>query len=147
MKKIYSLILFLAILLGGCTQNNGHIGPIFGTWALVEVTLDGEPQPLSVETMFSFQNEIVKVTRLVNYPFEREDRFGNFHITDDTLVMEFQNKPTESGSHMYMYPEWIPFPGDGKPVVFDIRQLNGRKMVLDLDSDGRRYTYEFDKTW
>ena len=42
MKHISSYIICaIALLFGACTHNNGDIGPLFGTWALDGMTVDG----------------------------------------------------------------------------------------------------------
>ena len=70
MKKIYSALIVLTLtLMCSCTQYNGHIGPLFGSWSLVEMTADGLPLELTDESVFSFQNEVVRVVRLVDPPY------------------------------------------------------------------------------
>lgn len=137
----------LIILLGGCTQNDGHIGPIFGSWSLVAMTEDGEPIDPGVETVFSFQNEIVRVVKLVDPPFSTIDRYGNFSIADDVLTLRFQAKPTQSGSYMFVTPDWLHFPKDGNLINFDVRKLEGSRMELSLDIGGKIFGYTFKKTW
>ena len=134
-------------ILAGCTQYNGYIGPIFGSWSLVGIAEDGDQLELTDETVFSFQNEIVQVVRLDDPPFEITVRYGNFTITESVLTMKFQNLPTLTGSHMYMTPYWLHFPPDGKPIEFEIRKLTGSEMCLVLDNDGILYEYSFKKTW
>lgn len=147
MKKIYILLLGVVLVaLGGCTQNNGHIGPIFGSWSLVGMTEDGEPLDLSGETIFSFQNVLVQVTKYEDDPYNPIIRYGNFTMEDDILTLKFQNKPTPTGSYTYVTPEWLHFPSDGN-LNFDVKKLNGSKMELVLDNDGKIYEYSFKKTW
>lgn len=135
------------IILCGCTQYNGHIGPIFGSWALTEIKEEGRELPLEFETVFSFQNEIVQVNKLTDPPFRTEEKYGNFTVTKEHLTLRFQARPTESGSYMYMTPDWLYFPEDGEPIVFDIRKLNGSAMELSLEVDGKKLYYTFRKTW
>ena len=56
-----TLIIVISLLLGlcGCTQYNGHIGPIFGSCSLIEISEDGVALKMNEENTFSFQNQIV----------------------------------------------------------------------------------------
>lgn len=150
-RKQRSLLLLLALfcMLLGCTQNNGHIGPIFGSWALTRMTQDGVPLEINTEdeTVVSFQNEIVKIVRLVNFPYSSLTRYGNFTQSDKVLTMKFQIGPTSSGSNMYTAPDWLHFPQNGEPIHFKVEKLNGSEMELRLDSGGSLYVYLFKKTW
>lgn len=149
MKKrlcLYLLMVSLGLLFG-CTQNDGHIGPVFGSWALVDMTEDGLPLNMGDETVICFQNEVVKIVRMVNPPYSVVTRFGTFSLTGDVLTMRFQLGPTPSGSYMYMAPEWLYFPQDGEPIQFHIMKLKGNEMQLSLVADGKTYIYSFRKTW
>lgn len=147
MKKLYLAFIFPLLFIFGCTQYNGHIGPIFGSWALMEISKDGVPLEMKDETVFSFQNEIVKVTKLATPPFSETYRYGNFSISDDILTLKFQKEPTDKDSNLFLTPTWLFFPEDGNPIPFDIKKLDGGKMELDMISDSERYTYKFKKTW
>lgn len=147
-KSIYVIAAVAMLFLCGCTQFDGHIGPIFGSWALREITEeDGSRLELQYETVFSFQNEVVQVVRLDDPPFRTEAKYGNFKVTKEKLTLKFQAQPTESGSYLYVTPDWLYFPEDGEPIVFDIKKLNGSDMDLVLDTGGRRLEYKLEKTW
>lgn len=141
------MIVLSLTLMCGCTQYNGHIGPIFGSWSLVGITEDGLPLELADETVFSFQNEVVRVVKLVNPPYYALSRYGNFTLSSDVLTLRFQSEPTPSDSHLFLTPDWLYFPQDGSPIIFEIRKLSGSEMVLALDNDGKTYVYSFKKTW
>ncbi len=98
------------------------------------------------ETTFSFQNEVVQVMRFVD-PLSSTTRYGNFVKTDDTLTLKFQTEPTESGIHMYMTPDWIYLPLDISEINFDIKKLNGKEMILVLESGPTPLQYKFERTW
>lgn len=148
MKKSYIVfIAFIAVLLGACTQMNGHIGPIFGSWVLDEIQEDGRQLDMDEETVFSFQNEIVRVVKVVDFVGQGSEKFGNFTISDKELTLKFQAQPTESGSYLYVTPNWLHFPLDGRPIVFRIDQLDGSRMVLTLVEEGHTLRYSFRKTW
>lgn len=143
-----ALIMMVLALFGmcGCTQYNGHIGPIFGSWSLVEISEDGTPLKMDETTVFRFQNEVVQITKRVEPPMPSVYRYGNFVKTEETLTFKFQTKPTAGDSHMYMTPEWLHFPMDGT-VVMNIQELNGKKMVLLLMSGSTQLKYTFTRTW
>lgn len=148
MKGIYAVISVLVLLLpGGCTQYNGHIGPIFGSWALVGITQDGVELEMEDETVLSFQNAVVHVVKLDNPPYSEINRYGNFTLSDDVLTFKFAAEPTPSGSHMYMTPDWLYFPLDGRPIELDVKKLKGSEMVLVLHSADGIFEYSFKKTW
>ncbi|MDE5870922.1 MAG: lipocalin-like domain-containing protein [Muribaculaceae bacterium] len=148
MEKLRSTIKVLVfILLCGCTQNDGYIGPIFGSWSLVAIMEDGTSIDPGDETIFSFQNEVVRVVRLVNPPYSAVTKFGSFTLSDDVLTLMFQQGPTPSGSYMYMAPDWLHFPKGETVVPLNVRKLNGSEMVLTLDNGGKIFEYSFKKTW
>lgn len=148
MKRLYLAIISLTLtLLCSCTQYNGHIGPIFGSWALVGMTEDTLPIDTAYETVFSFQNKVVRVVRLVNPPFSTGVNYGEFTLTDDVLTLFFQGEPTPSGGEIFMTPDWLHFPQGGVPVCLEVRKLTGSEMILSLDNDGKTYVYKFKKTW
>ena len=148
MKNSFAFILLISILiLNSCTQNNGYIGPIFGSWSLVEISEDGVPMQLEEETIFSFQNQVVQVMKYKEFPFVSTIKYGNFKITDDVLTLKFQLESTDVDNYMYLTPDWLCFPLDGEPINFDIKQLNGSQMVLTLDDKGKKLDYKFRKTW
>lgn len=147
MKKTCFCILFMLLMIFGCTQNNGHIGPIFGSWTLVEISDNGSPIDLDdSETVFSFQNQIVEVAHLTEPPYSTAYKYGNFTLSDNILTLKFSAEPTIDGSHQFMTPTWLHFPEDGNPIRFEVRKLDGKEMILDMKAD-KNYTYYFKKTW
>ncbi len=140
--------MILALIgLCGCTQNNGYIGPIFGSWSLVEISENGDSLVFKDETTFSFQNEVVQVIRYADNYMSTSTRYGNFVKDDETLTLKFQTRPTESGSQMYMTPDWIYLPIDLSAIYFDIKKLNGKEMILVLESGPTSLQYKFVRTW
>ena len=148
MKRLYLSIITLALtVICACTQYNGHIGPIFGSWSLVGLTEDTLPVDVPYETVFSFQNKVVRIVRLVDPPFSTGANYGEFTLSDDQLTLFFQGEPTPSGGEMFMTPDWLHFPQGGVPVRMEVRKLNSSEMVLSLDDGGKTYVYNFKKTW
>lgn len=147
MKNIYLSILVISLLFCfGCTQNDGHLGPLFGSWTLTDVTKDGETIVKDTDdTIFSFQNTIVQVTHLVEPPYTVEYRNGNFTHEGNVLSMKFQAKNSDY-SLLYKAPDWIFFPQDGNFIAFTVKTLTDNRMSLKLDIDGTIYEYNFKKT-
>lgn len=146
---IRTLTMTIVALLGicSCTQNNGYIGAIFGSWSLIEISEDGIPLEMEYETIFSFQNQVVQVTKRENPPMASVYRYGNFEKTDNILILKFQTTPTASGNLGYTIPNWLYFPLDVSPIVMDIKDLNGGKMVLELATEDKVLEYTFARTW
>lgn len=149
MRKFCFVIRMLVILsICGCTQNNGYIGDIFGSWALMEVKADGIPLDLEKETVFSFQNKVVRIMKVSDNPFERDAKYGNFSISDDVLTLKFQTELSPDGDgNQFLMPGWVYFPEGEMPLVFEVRTLNGSRMELAIDNRGETYVYKFDRTW
>lgn len=148
MNKLLTPVLLLLLLLGSsCTQNNGYIGPVFGSWSLVEISEDGTSLGLIDETVFSFQNEVVQVAR-ISSEFQRDTRYGNFSVSDDVMTMTFLIEPSpDNQGYQFVMPSWLYFPSGEMPLVFDIKTLKGGKMVLSIDNGGKTYVYTFLRTW
>lgn len=141
------VLLMCAMLLCGCTQQNGHLGALFGSWALIEITRDGNPVEFEYETAFSFQNEIVNIVGYVDPPYDAKTRYGNFTHIDNNLTLKFASSPTPTDGRMYMAPEWLYFPKDENVIHFEVKKLTGSVMELILVSDGMTNCYSFRKTW
>lgn len=148
MKKILaSLSLILVMLLCGCTQNNGYIGPVFGSWSLVAISGDETSLEKEGETVFSFQNEVVQVV-LIQSDFKKIVRYGNFSISDDILSLKFMTELTPDGDGGgFLMPSWLYFPQNEMPLKFIIKELNRKRMILVLNDGTKELTYTFEKTW
>ena len=146
-RFLTSFVLMLSLIGSGCTQNNGYIGPVFGSWALVDISADGMPLELIDETIFSFQNEVVQVDHILS-EFDRTWRFGNFKVSDDVMTMKFLTELTpDDKGYDFLMPSWLYFPEGEMPLIFDILILNGKRMELAIDNGGKTYVYKFERTW
>lgn len=169
MKKIYLAITLLAMFcdLSGC-QNDGHIGHLFGTWALVDfmkedMGLDSGSgivdSPAGIfdeseieKTTFNFQNDIVKIiydeghhdwTQRVATWYEAESGKG------DVLVLKFDNHDYNNnpGEGNYSSPEWLGW-NNCMEVRLYFRKNTSREIVLEWEPDyGVKYVYTLRKTW
>lgn len=147
MKKALIMMMLAFIGVCGCTQYNGHLGPIFGSWALQEISDDGVVLNIEDNTVFSYQNEVVQIQKTLESPLMPVTRYGNFVKNDNKLIMKFQSEPTESGARTYMAPGWLYFPADESIISFDIKYLDGKKMVIVLTSGSKPLQYTFTRTW
>lgn len=161
MKKIKSIAVILAAIIAllplSCTQSDGHIGPIFGTWILDSETIDGAEVPVRDEsgtfTVWRFQQCVIGVNRCNDINFTNQQSYGNFALSDGdkTLTLNFTGKddaPNHASGSYYWSPYWMGFPKTGI-FTLTVNSLNGGKMDLtwnDPDS-GKVYRYRFRKTW
>ncbi len=59
----FAYLIIISLLCFGCTHNNGDIGPLFGTWVLDGMTVDGDKQDIGPDdTFMQFQGKIVMTT-------------------------------------------------------------------------------------
>lgn len=152
MKVLRYIILPTAIaLLPSCTQNNGHIGPLFGSWHLEAMTCDGEniAQPKGTDTYWNFQGAVINVL-LVDTMYESFFYIGTWEFeSDDMLALDFTHRSdiAEPGTGFYEAPAWMGFPAN-EVLRLDVCRLDGSHMTLGWTSDeGKKYTYNFNKTW
>lgn len=148
--RILTVALLLAVLTLGCTQDNGYIGRIFGSWRLTSMTLDGEPvaAPAGSETFWSFQGKIVMVT-LQTEAHEYTKQYGTFERMDGNILrVDFSHHSDDvaPGTGGYAAPQWMGFPASG---IFDLREAkNGKSgLVLTWTAPEGVYIYKFTKTW
>jgi len=95
----------LMLLLSGCTSNNGDIGPLFGKWKLRSIDYDGvtPPGPYADNIFWNFQNDVVSI-QLVEPYSEAWSIYGNWHLADDTLSLDFTDQG-ESPAPVLMLPD------------------------------------------
>ncbi len=126
----------LTILSGGCTHNNGDIGPLFGQWQLQSIQSIGVHQhpALEGELYWSFQSSTIKVTQIKELHAVTES-YGNYRLADETLFLEF---PDTS------YPLLIP--GVDRTSEWEIDRLTNKELWLLLtDSEGNQTEWKFKK--
>lgn len=147
MKNRLIILVTILLCMGGCTQYNGYIGDIFGSWSLDKITENGLVLQMTEETVICFQNQIVEVVKRQEPPLSSVSRYGNFEKTKDILILKFQIKPTENGNTSYMTPNWMYLPLDEPSIPMEIKELNGKRMVLQLMTDSGSLQYTFSRTW
>lgn len=138
------LLASLWLILAGCTHNDGDIGPLFGSWSLRAIDIDGKPDPDFVEdaTFFAFQSDVIEVS-FIDMHHNKRVRRGTWLRDDDMLILDFSHHDDKypPSTNTYAPPEWIHIT---KPITrMKILRLSGKEMVLSTDS----YTYSLRKTW
>ncbi|MBP3638548.1 MAG: lipocalin-like domain-containing protein [Muribaculaceae bacterium] len=152
MKKSYNILLaFVAMLLTcACTHNNGDIGPLFGTWALDCMSIDGEPQPQpeDVQSFLLFQSNVVKAER-----FDSRNTLLNYHVgtwerDGDRLDLDFNHRDdaNEPGTGIYSAPEWLHFTDRGITQLTIVNLHSGRMELRQTTPAGQTITYDLHKT-
>lgn len=137
-------------LLCSCTQNNGHIGKLFGTWVLTQRQADGEamssPYSDNTEAYMSFQNNIVHFRTIEDSYDLTEYKTATWSRTGDALSFDFNNTSDSNTPQVYSAPAWLEPVGNS--AVMTINRLDGSHLeLMRIADDGIIYIYKFDKTW
>ncbi|MBO5029269.1 MAG: lipocalin-like domain-containing protein [Muribaculaceae bacterium] len=131
------LIALVVLTLGGCTHNNGDIGPLFGNWKLVSVTGDTEghevPQGCSVD--WNFQNSTIHMSMTLS-GHRMDNRFGNYRLDDNTLFLDFPDTDTQYGEPLLGLPA---------QCELQVLRLDGHRLQLlyvpTPESQGTTFTF------
>lgn len=98
--------------LGGCRDNNGDIGPWYGSWSLVSVTEDGLPytdwQIDGRTVSWSFQNNIIRIQAAwPNHDYH--NFYGTWAVEGQTLLLDFTHSDDNNaaGTGQYEAPAWL----------------------------------------
>ena len=153
MKKAITLFSILLLSLCAC-QNDGHIGSLYGTWSLTQMTVNGE-QPsdfVKDKTTWSFQSDIVRIVYDLG-PSDYDDRLSTWvqTTTDGHKYLDFKytygENDVEPGMGAYRAPEWLGWPTN-RTIRLEYIKDSSREMVLTWMSDaGDNYVYTLKKTW
>lgn len=152
MKRLAYITALLAALAAtsSCTQNNGHIGPLFGSWSLQSMTVDDADMPLPpgvIGTTMSFQSDVVRFNLIYQYSHTFES-FATWSKTGDVMVFNFAHHDdvTAEGTGMYAPPSWLGFEALQETVT--VTELDGKHFdFVRTDDEGHKYIYKFDRTW
>ncbi len=95
-KAAYIILLISAILtIGGCTHNNGDIGPWFGQWKIERIDKNGEPDTeYQCDCMLCFQSSVVSAVWASNdgYSTNAILKYGNWEERDGYMFFEFKER-------------------------------------------------------
>ena len=135
----------LATLLGGCTQNNGRIGPNFGLWKLEELTIDGAPDPAYADNVvWKFHSSILAMTRVMDH-HERFECYGTWSESDDGrwLLLDFSYHD-DGGTNRYVPLGETHLPAGGS-VLEILSRSRGEMRLRYTSPDGTVYEYRLEK--
>lgn len=142
MKKLFSIVAILVMLLSAsCTQNDGRIGPIFGTWHLESITCsDGSALPDSVcepgNMAWMFQNDVICMRDFGAVGGVYVDYWGSFRLCERNgerrLILDYTHSDAENsgGTGIYGLPDSIGLPSAPATFAMRIMHLDGSRMVL-----------------
>lgn len=138
-----------AILAGACTHNNGDIGPLFGTWALDAMLIDGQEAVLpDADTFMQFQNRVVMVKLIDSRATTLSYNVGSWQREADVLELDFNHRQdgVEPGTGIYQAPEWLHFVDRGTTVLQILSLKSGGMRLKQLTPEGPTIVYDFHKT-
>lgn len=146
----YMIIAAAAALAAGCTHNDGDIGPLFGSWYLEEMTLDGRPveQQSGVYSFMQFQGAVVMCKLIDDRHSLLSYNVGSYVREGDALLLDFTHSDnnTAPGEGQYSAPEWLLLTPNSENRM-DITSINNKKMKLKhITPDGYLVEYSFKKT-
>ena len=146
MMKIFwrfALAVMPCMVMSGCTQDGGHIGPWFGEGLMTEVDVDGcRDQSYDADTYWYFQSDIIVIG----------SGYGTWTSSDDdnTLTVRFDDSDDDNARGSSLYS---PDPATHLPLGvsnLEILQLSSSDIVLryiDPADPPVTYTYHLKKWW
>lgn len=142
------IIGFVMLILASCVTNDGDIGPLYGQWALTDMTIDSESAEIDVNLYFwRFQNDIIKIQRYEGNNHS-SSCVGTWKRSDDDLYLNFTHMAAQEGSEnwdFYNPPPELGIPGR-EISLMKIERLTNKDMILMFaGTDGKTYRYTFKK--
>lgn len=149
MKKIFSQSILSAVallwLLTACTQSDGHIGPLFGAWTLVEMTDSGEAVSFPAEdySTIAFQNNLAR------FMYHKADgevltRYCTWTQSDNIITFDFNHTEGGTGNNLTP-PQWLHFPA--KECSFTLAGPSKGCFTLTGTGVASGLTFKYEKTW
>lgn len=89
-KLIYILLVFIAVTLTSCMQNNGNIGYLFGQWRLEEVKHDNITTECDT-VFFSFQSNVFQIRKIIYDSYDYSVFMGLYEHQDDVIKFNIYN--------------------------------------------------------
>ncbi len=146
---LYFILVSTALLGGGCTHNDGDIGPLFGSWIVDEMTADGAE--VSIDGGYGylqFQGAVVMCKLIDDRHSLLFYSVGSYEREDDDLLLNFTHSDNETapGQGQYSAPTWLLLTPDAVNRM-EIISLDKSKMKLKhITPDGTVVLYSFRKT-
>lgn len=146
---LFATLMALAFVLQSCTQNDGRIGPLFGTWRLdsIERLDNAETLMPPHDLTWSFQSDVVCMKELLPYHGQNE-YWGSWRLDGTTLELFYDNHDDEIGSMSppYTLPSGYGFDAAPTTLRFSVTELSGSRMTLEyVDSTASTLRYTLTK--
>lgn len=147
---IFSIIA-AAIGLNSCTHNNGDIGPLFGSWVLEEMTVNGDKTVPDVDgdTFLQFQGGVIMAKLIDDRHSLLFYSVGSWEREGDVLIVNYthSDNQTPQGEGQYMAPYWLMLTTNAINRI-TILSLDKKAMRLEyITPDGDTVRYLFRKTF
>ena len=136
----YIAIMLITAAMGGCTHNDGDIGPLFGKRKLESIVVDGVKDTNYEDDMFwSFQSTTIGMTRVIDAT-QTEQTYGSWSINKEKneLTLHFPDD------------KFPPLPQSGLPrtSMLKIIKMSGNELILQYDrTDGESSLTYYLKKW
>ena len=141
----------------GCTQNDGDINGLFGSWYMTALEVEGSDDALpqgyvsaadgGYDYLWSFQNNIVSIEWHTDRLGSKVKCYGTFVDNGDTLALDFghSDDTTVAGDALYAPPAAL---GLTANAVLKFAKRSGDSLVLKYEvSANRTIIYTLKKTW
>ena len=144
-----AIVTLMMAFMAGCTHNNGDIGPLFGSWTLQEIIIDGTPDEDYGHNMtWNFQNHNLSIMTVLPH-HDRAENMGTWDWveTDRMMSIDFTYKNSDGvvGGSPFCPPDGLHLP-TGQVLIMDVEQLTSSDMTLLYEShDGSLIKYVFTK--
>ncbi len=159
-RRFVPILFFFILGLAGCRVNNGDIGPLYGTWNIESVTVDGvEYEDWRTEThpwtTVEFQNNIC----MFKQAFEPNDYLvrvctwswlNGTSTENSVLVLDFNHSDDANppGTGIYAAPSWLLLSDMMKcEMMVDWSGHDRRMKWTTVNSEGRKLVYRLRQTW
>lgn len=143
MKRFsYILLLAAALMLGGCTRNNGHIGAWFGTWRLTAIDIDGQPdEAYPGNVVWKFHSDIVSIMTVDDIEHEAIPAWGTWSEADGALTLNFSYSDDANPNEWDKYTPPASTHIPAGITQFDILKLSTAEIILKYVAPDATYTY------
>lgn len=151
MKIKMMIVSLLVLITSACVHNNGNIGPLFGTWGLDAMIVDGVPEthPEDANTFIMFQSNVVKIHLIDSRSTFLGYCYGSWERDGDVLELDFTHfdNKHEPGTGVYAAPAWLHFVPKGITTMRILKLKGGNMEWEQTTPEGEHIKYYFHKTF
>lgn len=139
-------MLAAALILGACTQNDGHIGDWFGTWRLTAIETDGRPDPgYSGNVIWKFHSDIVAIIAVDDAEHDAIPAWGTWSEADGVLTLNFTYSDADNPNEWDKYTPPASTHIPAGITRLDIVSLSTAGITLKYVAPDATYTYYLKK--